>query len=236
MKSIFFTLIFFQIIFAKAFSQESLTIYGFVSDSLTGERIAYATVFIDGTSIGIAANSHSFYSITTTLRNSLRLKFTHIGYQQKTIVINDTSKNIRLDIRLVPKSLLYEEVVVEGSRFSQLVKTNSMGVVSMQMSELQHIPSLGGEVDVLKALQTSAGVMTGQEFTNGFYVRGGDYSQNLILLDGVPIYNVSHLFGYFSIFNNDALQSIELIKGGMPARYGGRLSSILNVSMKEGNT
>ena len=213
---------------------ESHTVSGYVEDAETGERLAGATVYAPGHEAGTTTNRYGFFSLT--LPGGLtRLSFSYTGYTavRDTLALrSDTSRSAALS----PQTLRLAEVAVEGQRAApRLEETSRMSRIEVPVEQIEQAPVLLGEADVFKTLQLLPGVKQGIEGTSGLYVRGGDPGQNLILLDGVPVYNASHLFGFLSVFNTHALQSVELSKGGFPARYGGRLSSVIDVRMKEGN-
>ncbi len=213
-----------------AVAQDKFTVNGFVTDQASGEKLINATVYVPGLKIGTVSNSYGFYSITLP-KDSIQLIFSFTGYEavHKTQYLD---QNIRLDIALETNNILNEvEIVAENND----LHATEMSVHRIDMQTVKTSPALGGETDVMKVLQLLPGVKIGSEGSSGLYVRGGSPDQNLILLDGVPVYNVSHLFGFLSVFNTDALHNVNLIKGGIPARYGGRLSSVLDISMKEGN-
>lgn len=208
------------------------TIYGFVRDELSGENLIGATVHDKASMTWTTTNTYGYYSLTVPSGKPLDLSFSYVGFQAENIAVlavRDTLLNIKLQIQLL------NEVVIEGSDLEPNHTRVQMSAIEVPVSQIKRAPALLGEVDVLKVLQLMPGVQSGVEGTSGMYVRGGSPDQNLILLDGVPVYNVSHLFGFFSIFNADAINHVELIKGGFPARYGGRLSSVLDITMKEGN-
>tara|TARA_B100000780_G_scaffold279100_1_gene255574 strand:+ start:1231 stop:3618 length:2388 start_codon:yes stop_codon:yes gene_type:complete len=211
----------------------SYTINGFVKDFETGEKLINAYVFDQVSKKGVTTNSYGFYSMTLG-RDTAAIEVQYIGYRP---LVNATYLNRRtvteLDIELIPSENILDEVTVVG--ISDIQETTQMSSVSLNMKTLKNLPVLLGETDLLKVIQLLPGVQSGTEGTSGFYVRGGGPDQNLILIDGVPVYNVSHLFGFFSVFNTDAINNVQLIKGGFPAEYGGRLSSVLDVRLKEGN-
>lgn len=213
-------------------AQSIYTISGYVSDAESGERLIGATVYLPQLQKGTATNAYGFYSISLP-EDSAYLTFSYTGYgrRQEQLLLN---KNTRLDIELASNTLL-EEVEVTASPEENQVERLQMSLHKLPMQTIESAPVLLGEADILKTLQLLPGVSGGTEGSAGLYVRGGSPDQNLILLDGVPVYNVSHLFGFLSVFNTDAISNIELYKGGIPARYGGRLSSVLDISMKEGN-
>jgi hypothetical protein len=230
MKNIFLFIIF---IFCFLNAHAQHTVSGYISDAATGEKLIGATVFCQETRQGTASNNYGFYSLTVT-ESSITLNYSFVGYktQKKNIQL---SKDTIINISLNSNNEL-EEVLVMESKIENELKSPQMSVMELPMKELRTLPVLFGETDVLRTLQLMPGVHTGGEGTSGLYVRGGGPDQNLILLDGIKIYNVYHLFGFFSVFNTDAIKNIKLLKGGFPAEYGGRLSSILDIRMKEGNT
>lgn len=213
-------------------AQDKFTISGFVEDVNTNERLIGANIVI-GEKQGVATNKFGFYSLTL-YPGKYQLTSRYVGYKTVTKTINlnsDTLVNF-----LLQTGLELKEVEVKAKRIttsnSQL---SSLSYVNINMKQIDRAPIVFGERDILKTLQFQPGIKSGRENTAGFNVRGGSSDQNLILLDGVPVYNVNHLFGFFSVFNSDAIKNVDLYKGGIPARYGGRLSSVLDISMKEGN-
>lgn len=212
-----------------AFAQEH-TISGYVKDKATGEVLIGANIYNVDEQNGTSTNNYGFFSYTTS-RDSVDLVVSYVGYQSERIQL-DLEKDVQLNIELTAGEEL-GEVVVTGEQ--PIEEETQMSSVTVPLEQIKSMPQILGEVDVMKALQMVPGVQSGTEGTSGLYVRGGGPSQNLILLDGVPIYNASHLFGFVSVFNADAINNVELIKGGFPARYGGRLSSVVDITMKEGN-
>ena len=209
------------------------TISGYVSDKKTGEKIIGA-VIIDGRSkLGTTSNTYGFFSLTLPA-DSVRLFISYLGYmaQKKTFYLGADKL---LNIDLFPDNELKTVEIIASPEGGDIADRTRMSTINIPMEQLRKVPALLGEVDVLKVLQLMPGVKSGGEGSSGLYVRGGGPDQNLILLDGAPIYNASHLFGFFSTFNADAIKNVELTKGGFPARYGGRLSSVIDISMKEGN-
>jgi hypothetical protein len=211
-----------------------VTLNGYVRDSLSGELIIGATITLNGQGKGVTSNQYGFYSITLD-SGTYRISITHISYLQKIIEFSfDADKSFNFD--LLPKTSAIAEVVVYANRRRDAnVKNAEMGRIDLSTTRIKNIPAFMGEVDILKAIQLLPGVRNAGEGNAGFYVRGGGPDQNLIMLDDAVVYNTGHLFGFFSIFNSDAIKNISLIKGGMPAQYGGRLSSVLDVAMKDGN-
>lgn len=214
-------------------AQSTGTISGYVIDEKTGEALIGANVYIDVSNEGTVTNNFGFYSISLPKGTSGVLNYSYIGYVSKALNF-DLSADLSLNVGL-SSSIELEEVEVIAEKNKRIERETQMSVAEIPMAQLKKVPALFGEVDVLKALQLMPGVKSGGEGQSGLYVRGGGPDQNLILLDGVPVYNASHLFGFFSVFNADAIKDVKLIKGGFPARYGGRLSSVLDISMKEGN-
>lgn len=208
------------------------TISGYVSDVETGEKLLNANVYETQNLTGTISNTYGFYSLTLP-QGKYTVVFSYVGYQtiQKEI---DLQADFTLNVDLAPNGKLEEVTVVGKSRESKLTDTQmSTEVVSMET--VKNLPSFMGEADVMKTLQLLPGVQSGSEASSGLYVRGGGPDQNLILLDGTPVYNANHLFGFFSVFNADAIKNVTLYKGGFPARFGGRLSSVVDIKMKEGN-
>jgi len=206
---------------------------GYIKDSLSGETIIGATVSINGQSKGVASNQYGFYSITLD-PGAYVINVSHVSYLGKSFKV-DLENNISLNAELISKSSAISEVVVYSKRRDGNVKNAQMGKVDLSMNQIKNIPAFMGEIDLLKALQLLPGVRNAGEGNAGFYVRGGGPDQNLIILDDAVVYNPGHLFGFFSVFNSDAIKNVSLIKGGMPAQYGGRLSSVVDVVMKDGN-
>lgn len=209
------------------------TISGYIRDSLNGETLSGATITIRGKSKGISSNQYGFYSLTLT-SGDYELICSYVGFQSKMVSLK-LDHDIQLNIPLIPRTALSEAVVVTSRKRDANVKNAQMGKFTLPIEQIKAIPAFLGEVDLLKTVQLLPGVRNAGEGSSGIYVRGGGPDQNLILLDDAPVYNTGHLFGFFSIFNADAIKNVSLIKGGMPAQYGGRLSSVLDISMKEGN-
>ena len=211
---------------------QKYTISGYVEDSGTGEKIFMANVYNGLKMQGTASNTYGFYSLSLP-DGEVKLVCSYVGYKAYVLSFQlhkDTVINIQLN-----QNMQLQEVVVKGGRSNDILRSSQMSTNEISLKTVKSLPAFLGEVDPIKILQLLPGVQTGTEGSTGLYVRGGGPDQNLILLDGVPVYNASHLFGFFSVFNADALNTITLIKGGFPARYGGRLSSVLDIRMKEGN-
>lgn len=214
-------------------AQEKYTINGYVKDSLSGETLIGANISIRPEGKGVVTNQYGFYSITLPGGN-YQLTCSYVGYQSREIAVR-LNGNSETNILLLPNAAVINNVTVYGRKRDNNVKTAQMGKFELSVATAKALPSFLGEVDILKTLQLLPGVRNAGEGNAGFYVRGGGPDQNLILLDDAVVYNTGHLFGFFSIFNSDAIKNVTLIKGGMPAQYGGRLSSVVDVAMKEGN-
>ncbi len=215
-------------------AQTKITISGYVKDTKTGEALIGASVYITNEKRGTTSNAYGFYSISAKKTDSMGVVISYQGYQPELFTIAGKIDKI-IDYSLQEKSNELTEVVVSSVRNDNNISKSRMSVISIPMKQIRTLPAIGGERDILKIIQLLPGVQSGQEGTTGFYVRGGNTDQNLVQLDEATIYNPNHLFGLFSTFNTNALNSVTLIKGGYPAQYGGRLSSILDITMKEGN-
>lgn len=216
-----------------SFAQERHTISGYVSDE-NGEMLIGVNIYVPNTTHGAVSNTYGFFSLTLPGAN-YTLVCSFIGYETCEVPVN-LDRNIRLNVTLKPESREIQEVQITAERKDKNIQEIGMGNVTLQAKTIKKIPNLMGETDIIKSIQLLPGVQTSVEGSSGFYVRGGNADQNLVLLDGATVYNPSHLFGFFSVFNGDAIKNVELYKGGIPAEYGGRLSSVLDVRMKEGNT
>jgi len=226
---LFFTIAISQIVFA----QNKRTINGSVTDSRTGETLIGASVKVTGaTTAAAVTNSYGFYSIGLT-EGQYEIAVSFIGY--KTIRQNiSITKDVRFNFALEEDNQL-NEVVISAIKRNENVSSPQMGLQKIDIKEINSVPVLLGERDVLKTLQLLPGIKSAGEGNSGFYVRGGSTDQNLILLDEAPVYNASHLLGFFSTFNSDAIKDVSVYKGGMPAQYGGRLASVLDIKMNDGN-
>ncbi len=226
-------LLFFCIAINHSFGQGSFTVSGTITDQASGEALIGATVYDYISGKGVSANTYGFYSLTLPA-DSVRLRFSYVGFQNQ-IEIFYLKANVSLDIEMSGLTEL-EGVEINASQGGDIVERSQMSAIEVSMDKVRDLPVLLGERDVMKTIQLLPGVQSGSEGSSGIYVRGGGPDQNLILIDGVPVYNANHLFGFFSVFNTDAINSVSLIKGGFPAEYGGRLSSVVDIRMKEGNT
>ncbi|MBN2520700.1 MAG: TonB-dependent receptor [Bacteroidales bacterium] len=229
MKYVFMAFLFFILINSYA---QYATISGTITDKETGEFLIAANVYEPSSLTGTVSNYFGFYSLRLKTGKT-KIVFSYMGYQsiEKEIELKE---NTIINIELDP-SILLDEVVVTDKGPVQNLRSSQMSLIEIPVKNIKQIPVLLGEVDIIKSIQLMPGVQGGTEGTSGLYVRGGGPDQNLILLDGVPVYNVNHLFGLFSVFNADAIKNVTLYKGGFPARFGGRLSSVIDIRMKEGN-
>ncbi|KAF0238146.1 MAG: TonB-dependent receptor [Prolixibacteraceae bacterium] len=225
--------IMFFLSFTTTYGQGRFTLSGYISDFQTTEKLPGASVKIEKQNKGVSANNYGFYSLTLT-PGDYTFGYSFVGYEMQYVSVKlscDTIINISL------KSVLtIEEVTVEARKLNAgFTESTETGTDMVKIETVKKMPAIGGEPDVLKTLQYLPGIKQSQEGTSAISVRGGSPDQNLILLDGVPVYNVNHLFGFLSVFNSDALSQVKMYKGGIPARYGGKLSSVLDIAMKEGN-
>ncbi len=223
------------LIFSLNISAQNITVSGYVEDSETGEKLIAASVYELNSQKGTLANNFGFYSLTFSQKtDTIKLYASFIGYNQQVIVITDKSQTFQTFL-LEQQTNQIAEVTVIAEAQTDIQNRLEMSVLAIPMEQIKTLPAIGGEVDVLKAIQLMPGVQSGGEGSSGIYVRGGSPDQNLIVLDDVPLYYVNHLGGFVSIFNADAINNFKLVKGGYPAEYGSRLSSVLDVRMKEGN-
>ncbi len=219
---------------ANIFAQKSFTISGFVREKGSQEQLIGVNVYVPTTNFGTASNTYGFYSLTIPAQDSLTLVYSFVGYERvvRKVVLN---KNLEINITLASSNQLQEVVVSSKRQEERVSESVQMSKIEIPINQIKKIPAFLGEKDVLRVLQLMPGVQKGSEGQTGIYVRGGGPDQNLIILDDAIVYNANHLFGFFSVFNGDALKSVELTKGGFPARFGGRLSSVIEMNMKEGN-
>jgi outer membrane receptor for ferrienterochelin and colicin len=211
---------------------QNITLSGYVEDSTSGEKLLAATIYDHLSGKGTSTNEYGFFSLTLP-PGEVQLQVSYVGYRTFAETFTLSANRTR-NISLLPM-LALEEVQVTTNRPRDMVEDVQMSVVHIPVKDIKSIPMFMGEADVIKAIQLMPGVQSGTEGTSGIYVRGGGPDQNLFLLDGVPIYNANHLFGFFSVFNPDAISNISMTKGGFPAHYGGRLSSVVDIRLKEGN-
>ena len=216
-------------------AQESFTLSGQLRDADTGEDLPFAAIVApDIEAVGTTSNVYGFYSITLP-KGVHRLQFINMGYVTVEEVI-DFSQDQRLDVEMSSNIEMLEEAVVASEKENSTVTSNEGSLTTIDMKDVKKITVFGGEPDIMKIVQFDPGVKPAGEGSSGFYVRGGGIDQNLILLDEAVVYNPSHLLGLFSVFNGDALKGANLYKGGMPAEFGGRVSSVMDMRMKDGNS
>jgi len=222
---------FIALICPETFSQNQ-TLSGFIEDGQSGERLIGANIWDSKTSKGAVSNSYGFFSLTLP-DGYISITASYVGYKtfhEETILKSDTMIIIALE-----PALEIEEVTVYGNLSEGSLRSSRMSLINLPVKTIKTLPVLLGVTDALKTLQLLPGIQSGTEGTSALYVRGGGPDQNLILIDGVPVYNPAHLFGFVSMFNTDLIKDISITKGGFPARYGSRLSSVVDIRYKEGN-
>lgn len=215
------------------FAQQPFTLSGIISDADNGETLIGATVYVSKLGTGTTTNEYGFYSISLPAADSFLVEYSYVGFQNVTQKIFLTA-NQKLDIEL-GTGVQLEEVVVKANSYQEQLRSTEMSVEALTTREVKVLPAILGETDILRTIQLKPGIPSGSEGTTGLFVRGGGADQNLIVLDEALVYNPNHLFGFFSTFNTDAVKDLKLYKGGFPAQYGGRLSSVIDVKLKEGN-
>ena len=226
-------LINFIFLFSAALSQEKVTLNGYIKDAENGEELLGVTIYIPSLKAGTITNDYGFYALTVP-RGTYEVRFTYLGYKEaiRTVDLHaDATENIEMQT----DAQLMEEIVIEEKPLDENVVAVQMSKNTLNMNQIRKFPSFFGEVDIIKNIQLLPGVISAGEGSSSFFVRGGSADQNLILIDEAPVYDPSHLFGLFSVFNADVIKDAELYKGGIPSRFGGRLSSILEVRTKDGN-
>lgn len=216
------------------FAQDNFTVSGVVTDTSNGETAFGASVYLKDTTIGAMTNAYGFYSITAP-KGTYTLVVSYIGYASQNIEIN-LDKNQKINLELSPSNTTLDTVIIKAEESEQInIRSPQMSVAKVNVETIKKIPVVLGEVDLIKSIQLLPGVTNAGEGSGGFNVRGGAADQNLVLLDEAIIYNTSHLLGFFSVFNADAIKDVKLYKGGIPAKFGGRVSSVLDVRQKDGN-
>jgi len=228
-------IILFLFIYSFTFAQENKThtLSGFVYDARNGETMIGANVFIKELGTGTASNEYGFYSITAP-SSKYTVEFSFVGYEKKSFSV-DLNNSQKLNVNISSTSYNLQEIVVVDKKADENVKSLEMGTSEIVPKEIEKVPILFGEKDILKTIQLLPGISSAGEGNSGFIVRGGTADQNLIILDEAPVYNASHLLGFFSVFNSDAIKNAKIIKGLSGPEYGGRLSSVLDISMKDGS-
>ena len=212
---------------------EKYTASGYIKEQGSGENLFGVSVYIPELKVGTITNEYGFFSFTVP-KGKHSVVFSYIGFTSQVKEI-DLNADLEVSVHLIASSEALSEVVVIADQHVNESKVTQMSAVRLNPMDVQDLPALLGEKDVLKTLQLLPGIQGGSEGSSGFHVRGGTPDQNLIILDDAVVYNSNHLFGFFSVFNGDAVKSVEAFKGGFPARYGGRLSSVINIGMKDGN-
>ncbi len=215
------------------FATNKFTISGFVKDASNGEELIGATIYLKENEKGTITNVYGFYSLTVP-EGDYTIQYSYLGYNSQEFSVK-LNKSLVQDIELTENSEHLEEVVITAEQEDHNIKSTEIGVFKISPKDISAVPVLFGEKDLMKTIQLMPGVKSAGEGSSGFNVRGGSPDQNLILLDEATVYNASHLLGFFSVFNSDAIKDVKMIKGGGPAEYGGRLSSVLDIKMKEGN-
>ena len=222
--------------FENKLQKNSITISGIVKDKESGETLPFANVFVKDTNIGTTTNEDGFFTLFNVPSETSTLQVQYIGYKVEILVLNQEIVNNKIIILLIPDDNQLDEVVVSNDPGQQIVKMNkNVSQISLSPKKLASIPNLG-EKDIFRAIQLIPGVSGTNESSSGLYVRGGTPDQNLVLLDGFTVYHVDHFYGFFSAFNSGAIKDIQLYKGGFPAEYGGRISSVMDLTGKTGNS
>ncbi|MEP6734080.1 MAG: TonB-dependent receptor [Chryseolinea sp.] len=229
-KLLLTTLVFYSLLVD---AQDKVTLNGYIKDSSNGEELIGVTVYLPELRAGTVTNAYGFYSLTLP-KGIYEIQFSYVGFLSQTTTVT-LDKDVSHNIELASQSQVIQEVVISDKRVDENVVSLQMSKNTLDLTRIRKLPALFGEVDIIKNIQMLPGVLTAGEGTSSFYVRGGSADQNLILIDEAPIYDPSHLFGLFSVFNADVIKDSELYKGGIPSRFGGRLSSILEVRTKDGN-
>ncbi len=214
-------------------AQQTYTLSGYMRDHETGKRLIGANVYVKAVEKGTVTNKYGFYSLSLPA-DTYEVRYSYVGYRSRTVQVRLASDKKR-NIRLRPGTISTETVEIQGERPDENIQSVDVGTEKLDIQTVEKIPALLGEADVLKTLRLLPGVQSSGEGTSGFRVRGGNASQNLVLMDNATVYNTGHLFGFFSVFNANAIDDVELMKGGIPAEYGGRISSVVDITMEEGN-
>jgi len=211
----------------------NVTLSGYISDQSNGEVLIGATVRIKELGLGTATNAYGYYSLVVE-KGNYTFEYSYIGYRSKSLAL-DIQASQKRNIQLFDASEELSEVIVTGEKKNSNVESVKMSTVKLPIKMVKKLPSFMGEVDILKSVQMLPGIQNGGEGSSGLYVRGGGPDENLLILDEAPVYNASHLMGFFSVFNSDAIKDIQVYKGGIPAQYGGKASSVIDIRMKDGN-
>ena len=233
-KYLFFIILISLSFAAQLNAQKQFTVSGYVKDAKSGEDLFAANVYIKELLKGTTTNVYGFYSLSTE-PGTYTIVYSYLGTTDIEKVIT-LDKDITLNIELAENEIVTAEVTVTGRKEDKNIDDAQTSVIELEMKTVKELPALLGEADIFRTLQLKPGVASAGEGNSGLYVRGGGPAQNLVLLDNATVYNPGHLLGFFSVFNADAIKSSTLIKGGIPAEYGGRISSVLDITMREGNT
>ena len=226
---------FLTLISLQLLAQETYSIRGNVKDDRNGEVVIGATVFLENTSIGSLTNDYGFFSITAP-EGKYTIKVSYLGYEEQSTQV-ELNTNQTLNFEIIESSTALDEIVIKAEESERVsIRKPQMGMSKLKASTIKQMPAVLGEVDIIKSIQLLPGITNNGEGSAGFNVRGGAADQNLVLLDEAIIYNTSHFFGFFSVFNTDAIKDIKLYKGDIPAKFGGRVSSVLDVRQKDGNS
>ncbi|MBX2870543.1 MAG: TonB-dependent receptor [Saprospiraceae bacterium] len=233
MSKALYTLLFSAFCWSMAWTQADLTLSGTITDQETGETLIGASIQVIGQALGTTTNEYGFYSLNLPAKDSLLVEVSYVGFQAQNLTLFLTADQ-QLNFEL-STGVELQEVVVKANSFEEQMRSTEMSVEVISTKEAKVLPVLLGESDILKTIQLKPGIPSGSEGTTGLFVRGGSNDQNLIILDEAVVYNANHLFGFFSTFNTDAVKDLKIYKGGFPSQYGGRLSSVIDVKLKEGN-
>ncbi|MEN8118107.1 MAG: TonB-dependent receptor [Bacteroidota bacterium] len=221
-------------LFTSAVTAQKVTISGYLKDEANGEALIGATIYVAELNQGTASNAYGFYSLTIP-QGKYTLQFSFIGYETIVQQINATESHI-ISLSLKESTEKIDEVIVKGEAANANVERIEMGVAKLPVKTIKKLPAFMGEVDIIKTIQLLPGIQSGGEASSGLYVRGGGPDENLMLLDEAPVYNASHLMGFFSVFNSNAIKDIQVYKSGIPAQYGGKGSSVIDIKQKDGNS
>ncbi|MEI7423206.1 MAG: TonB-dependent receptor [Prolixibacteraceae bacterium] len=212
----------------------NVTLSGYVKDKANGEALIGVTVYVPVVKTGVVTNNYGFYSISVP-SGSYTVTYSCLGYRSQSPILN-LAFSKQLNVMLEEDSKVIEEVVVSGEKKNRNVERLQMSIEKMPVKMVKKLPAFMGEIDIIKSITLLPGIQSGGEGSSGLYVRGGGPDENLMILDEAPVYNASHLMGFFSVFNSDAIKDIEVYKGGIPAEYGGKASSVIDIRMKDGNS
>ncbi|KAA3632386.1 MAG: TonB-dependent receptor, partial [Bacteroidetes bacterium] len=212
---------------------QDITISGTLSEEASGETLIGASILIPDLGLGTTTNEYGFYSLSIPSGDSVTIQFSYIGFETMVNrIATNTDQTLNIELG---SGVELAEVVVKANSFEEQLNSTEMSVATISTKEAKLLPVLMGESDILKTVQLKPGIPSGSEGTTGLFVRGGSSDQNLIVLDEAVVYNANHLFGFFSTFNTDAVKDLKIYKGGFPSQYGGRLSSVIDVKLNEGN-